>query len=352
MRYGLFYLPTLLPATRAAGAERLRTLVDQVAHAEALGFESVWLAEHHFHSFGALLSAPAVIGAAIAQRTATIRIGTAVALLPYHNPLRVAEDYATLDCLSEGRLQFGIGHGFVKWEALTFGIALDDLRERFRENLEIILKAWSEPVLNHKGRFHDYRGVQVWPRPLQQPHPAVWMAATSTLESFELAGRRGFHLMLIPFLHETEELRLMVEAYLKARRAAGHDPSTARVIAVYHTHVGTSSAAARSVATAGLAQYHAAAAQTRGLTPGVAEPESYRSHEHHRAQMRNLTFDDMVVRNRVLVGSVAEIREKAALVRERLHLTDLAGNFALEGLADADVRAAMRRFMQEVAPEI
>ena len=82
-----------------------------------------------------------------------MRIGTAVLLLPYHNPLRVAEDYATLDCLSNGRLEFGIGHGFVKWEALTFGIPLDDLRDRFKENLEVVLKAWSEPKLNHKGRF-------------------------------------------------------------------------------------------------------------------------------------------------------------------------------------------------------
>ena len=141
MRYGLFYLPSSLPATRAEGSERLRTVVEQAWHGEQLGFHSVWLAEHHFHSFGGLFSATPVIAAAIAQRTTKIRIGTAVILLPYHNPIRVAEDYATLDCLSQGRLEFGVGHGFVKWEALTFGIPLDELRERFQENLEMILKA-------------------------------------------------------------------------------------------------------------------------------------------------------------------------------------------------------------------
>ena len=98
MRFGLFYLPSSLPATRAAGAERLHAIVEQVSYGEQLGFDSVWLAEHHFHSFGGLFSATPVIGAAIAQRTTTIRIGTAVILLPYHNPIRVAEDYATLDC--------------------------------------------------------------------------------------------------------------------------------------------------------------------------------------------------------------------------------------------------------------
>jgi natural product biosynthesis luciferase-like monooxygenase protein len=352
MRYGLFYLPSSLPATRAGGAERLRAIVEQTGYAEQLGFDSVWLAEHHFHPFGGLFSATPVIGAAIAQRTSNIRIGTAVILLPYHNPIRVAEDYATLDCLSQGRLEFGIGHGFVKWEALTFGIPLEELRDRFRENLEVVLKAWSEPILHHKGRFYEYHGVEVWPRPLQQPHPTVWMAATTSVESFELSGRHGFHMMLIPFLHEVEELRPKVEAYLSARRAAGHNPSTARVLAVYHAYVGDSSGEARAAAAQGLAEYNAAAIQAHSLTPGMADPESYRSHERHRSQMRQLTFEDMVARSRVLVGSAEEVQEQVEYVRERLYLTDVAGNFAMGGITDAQARASMRRFMEQVAPKV
>ncbi|HSK29689.1 MAG TPA: LLM class flavin-dependent oxidoreductase, partial [Candidatus Limnocylindria bacterium] len=175
MRYGIFYLPVLTPADRADGPGRFHTIVEQAAYGEALGFDSVWLAEHHFHSFGGTLSSPPVIGAAIAQRTSKIRIGTAVTLLPYHNPLRIAEDYATLDCLSRGRLDFGIGHGFIKWESLTFGTPLEDLRHRFKENLDIILKAWSEPKFSHKGRSHQYDNVEMLPRPVQKPYPAVWM---------------------------------------------------------------------------------------------------------------------------------------------------------------------------------
>ena len=352
MRFGLFYLPSSLPATRAEGAERLRAVVEQAGYGEELGFDSVWLAEHHFHSFGGLFSATPVIGAAIAQRTAKMRIGTAVILLPYHHPLRIAEDYATLDCLSGGRLEFGVGHGFVKWEALTFGIPLEELRDRFRENLDVILKAWTEPVLNHQGRFHQFRGVEVWPRPAQEPHPTVWMAATTSVESFELSGRYGFHMMLIPFLNEVEELRLKVEAYFKARRAAGHAASTARVLGVYHAYVGESSAEAQAAGAQGLAEYNSAAAQAHGLTPGMADPESYRSHDRHRAQIRELTFADLVARSRVLVGAAEEVREKVAYLRERLYLTDLAGNFALGGLTDAQARASMRRFIEKVAPRI
>jgi natural product biosynthesis luciferase-like monooxygenase protein len=352
MRYGIFYLPSLSQADHENAGDRLHSIVDQSVHAEELGFASVWLAEHHFHSFGGILSSPTVIGAAIAQRTTKIRIGTAVTLLPYHDPLRLAEDYATLDCLSNGRLDFGIGHGFVKWESLTFGVALEELRERFQENLAIILKAWSGGTFNHEGRFHRYENVEVLPRPAQRPHPTVWMGATSTAESFEFAGRSGFHLMLIPFLHELDELRALVKVYLKSRRAVGHDMSSARIIAMYHIYVGASSSEARATAEPALAAYHTAAAEARNLTQGIPEPESYRTHDEHRAKMRRLTFTDLVEQNRVLVGSAAEVREKVAHVRERLSLTDLAGNFALGSLPDASTRATLRRFMEEVAPRV
>ncbi len=352
MRYGIFFLPFLGPSDYANGSDRLSTIVEQAAYGEALGFDSVWLAEHHFHSFGGSLSSPAVIGAAVAQRTNKIRIGTAVTLLPYHNPLRIAEDYATLDCLSQGRLEFGIGHGFVKWESLTFGIPLEELRERFQENLAIILKAWREPIFGHQGRFYRYDKVALLPRPVQQPNPAIWLGATSTAASFDLAGRSGFHLMLIPFLHELGELRALVDVYLQARHGAGHDPATARVVAMYHIYVGANSQEAYATAKPALAEYHAAAAQARNLAQHVPEPESYRSHDEHRSKMRNLSFNDLVTQNRVLVGDAVEVREKVAYVRERLHLTDLAGNFALGGLPDTPTRDAQRRFVEEVVSRL
>jgi len=352
MRYGLFYLPSSLPASRVDGASRLQKIIDQTCFGENLGFESVWLAEHHFHSFGGLFSATPVIGAAIAQQTSKMRLGTAVILLPYHNPLRIAEDYATLDCLSNGRLEFGVGHGFVKWEALTFGIPLEELRDRFKENLEVVLQAWSETSVNYRGKFYQYSDVEVWPRPVQEPHPAVWMAATTSVESFEYSGRCGFHMMLIPFLNEVEELRGKMQVYFDARRAAGHDPATARVLGVYHAYVGESSAAARTAAEVGLAEYHSAASRAHSLTPGMADPASYRSHEKHRAAIKQLSFAELVAQSRVLVGDTAEVQQQVEYVRERLYLTDLAGNFALGGLSDAAARASMRRFMEEVAPKI
>ena len=136
----------------------------------------------------------------------------------------------------------------------------------------------------------------------------------------------------------------MVRAYKQARQSAGHDSASARVIAMYHIYVGESAAEARATAEPALADYHAAAAQARNLTQGIPEPESYRTHDEHRAKMRKLTFKDLVDQSRVLVGSASEVRGKVAQVRERLHLTDLAGNFALGSLPDQPTRATLRRF--------
>jgi len=156
-------------------------------------------------------------------------------------------------------------------------------------------------------------------------------------------------MMLIPFLNEVEELRGKMQVYFDARRAAGHDPATARVLGVYHAYVGESSAAARTAAEVGLAEYHSAASRAHSLTPGMADPASYRSHEKHRAAIKQLSFAELVAQSRVLVGDTAEVQQQVEYVRERLYLTDLAGNFALGGLSDAAARASMRRFMEEVA---
>lgn len=352
MRWGLFYLPTSLPEKPGQGADAYRTILEQVRYAEGLGFESVWLAEHHFQAFGGMFASPAVLGAAIAQHTRRMRIGTAVILLPYHNPIRTAEDYATLDLLSNGRLEFGVGHGFLKWEGLNFGLALEESRERFREHLDIVLNAWTQPSVSHKGRFYEYNNLAVWPRPLQQPHPPVWMSATTTIDSFEFSGRQGYEMMVIPFLHDVEDLRGKVEAYLAARKAAGYDPLTARIVAAYHIYVGANAAEARSSGSMGVMEYIETAAAGHKLTSQLDDPESFQSHHAHRAAMKTLGYHDLLERRRVVVGTPAEVRDQLGYLRERLHLTDVAGLFALGGLTDARARASMRRFMEDVAPHV
>jgi natural product biosynthesis luciferase-like monooxygenase protein len=352
MRFGLFYLPTSVTDNPRDAARGYREIIDQVAYAEGLGFDSVWLAEHHFHPFGGMFSSPVAIGAAIAERCRRIRIGTAVALLPYHNPIRVAEDFATLDLLSDGRLDFGVGAGFVKWEAMNFGASLDDIRDRFREHLEIILAAWTQPELGYAGTFHRFERLAVWPKPLQRPHPPVWVGVTATPESFRMAGRLGYNLMLIPFLHELEELREKVLLYLEAFDKAGHDRARRRIGATYHLHVGENAARAREDGRFGVMEYIGSSGKAHALTPDLADPSSYQAHTANRALMRSLSFEELVERGRVILGDANEVLERAQHVTQRLFVTDLVGDFALGGLSDAAVRESMRRFMERVAPSL
>src|SRR5688572_28218081 len=137
MRFGLFYLPSYPSQGGPAPAGLLNEIVEQAVLAEQLGLEGIWLAEHHFHGFGGMIPNPAALGCAIAARTQRLRIGTAVALLPYHHPLRLAEDYAMLDALSEGRLDFGVGTGFLRWENEIWGAPLETARAKFAESLDV-----------------------------------------------------------------------------------------------------------------------------------------------------------------------------------------------------------------------
>jgi len=350
MRFGLFYLPTYPSTVGPAPPDLLREIVEQAVLAEALGFEGVWLAEHHFHGFGGVLSSPAAVGCAIAARTRRLRIGTAVVLLPYHHPLRVAEDYATLDVLSEGRFDFGVGTGFLRWENEVWHAPLETARAKFAEALEIVLRAWTEPELAYAGQFTRFPPLTVLPRPVQQPHPPVWLAATTTPETFQLAGQRGYHLMLIPFLHEVAELREKVALYREALRAAGHDPATREVLGAYHVYVGPDRATSRAVAAEGLNRYRAAAGEIHARTAHLPLPAAFSAHVRSRGEVRTLDIDTLLAQRRVIAGPPAECIEVLASLREDLGLTYLAANVCLGGLEMAEVRRVMERLATQVMP--
>ena len=206
MKFGILFLPTYVPELDGSEAQAYQNMLEQVDRAEALGFEGVWLTEHHFQYYGGLVPAPPILAAAIAQRTRRIRLGMAVTLLPFHRPVRVAEDLAMVDILSGGRLDWGVGRGFLNWEYQNLGVAVEESRDRFAECLDIVLKAWTEDSFTDQGRFHQYRDLSVVPRPIQRPHPPIWFAASASDESFILAGRRGYNLMTIPHTHAADDI--------------------------------------------------------------------------------------------------------------------------------------------------
>jgi alkanesulfonate monooxygenase SsuD/methylene tetrahydromethanopterin reductase-like flavin-dependent oxidoreductase (luciferase family) len=160
------------------------------------GYDAVWLAEHHFSSFSVCPSVH-MMGTLAAARTTRLRIGTGVSLAPFYHPLRLAEEVALLDVLSGGRVNWGAGRGFARVEFENFGVPPEESTSRFHEAVDIVLGAWTEERLSFQGAHFRFDGVEVLPKPLQQPHPPVWMAATSE-GAIGWAAGRGFSILMDP----------------------------------------------------------------------------------------------------------------------------------------------------------
>ncbi|MBM3526606.1 MAG: LLM class flavin-dependent oxidoreductase [Alphaproteobacteria bacterium] len=176
-------------------SQGFKEYVDYCIEAEALGYTSIFTVEHHFTGFGQV-SATLNLLTWVAARTSALRLGTAVTVLPWHNPVLLAEQAATLDLLSGGRLDFGVGKGYRQPEFSGFSIPMAEADERFEEGLEIILKSWtSEERFSHRGKYWRFDNIIVEPPTAQKPHPPIWMAAGSP-DSIRKVARRGCKLLL------------------------------------------------------------------------------------------------------------------------------------------------------------
>ncbi|HUB14478.1 MAG TPA: LLM class flavin-dependent oxidoreductase, partial [Acetobacteraceae bacterium] len=213
-----------------AGLERF-SIMDEA------GYDAVWLAEHHFSSFSVCPSVH-MMGTMAAARTKRLRVGTAVSLAPFYNPLRLAEEVALLDVLSGGRVNWGAGRGFERSEFAAFNIPGEESGPRFHETVDIVLKAWTSQRLSYEGRFYRYDDVEVLPKPLQAPHPPVWMAASS-IPAIEWAASQGHSILMDPHASREDLIRKRRHYALKLAEAgfsdAGRSIPMARLVAVDET---------------------------------------------------------------------------------------------------------------------
>jgi alkanesulfonate monooxygenase SsuD/methylene tetrahydromethanopterin reductase-like flavin-dependent oxidoreductase (luciferase family) len=166
------------------------------------GYDAVWLAEHHFSTYSVCPSVH-ILGTHVAARTKNLRIGTAVSLAALYHPLRLAEEVALLDVLSGGRVNWGAGRGFDPTEFRAFGVDSKQSRERYFENVQIVLGAWTSDRLTFHGRFHDFEDIEVLPKPLQKPHPPTWLASTSP-DAIELSASHGYDILMDPHSSHAE----------------------------------------------------------------------------------------------------------------------------------------------------
>jgi alkanesulfonate monooxygenase SsuD/methylene tetrahydromethanopterin reductase-like flavin-dependent oxidoreductase (luciferase family) len=230
MRFGLFGSAA---ARRGSGefdsAEGFRDFIEYNIEAEALGFHSTFVVEHHFTGFGQV-SATLNLLTWLGARTTTLRLGTAVTVLPWHNPVLLAEQAATLDLLSGGRLDFGVGKGYRYNEFHGFGVPIAESDARFEEALDLLLKGWtSDRPFSHHGKYWTFNDIVVEPPSARKPHPVVWMGAGSE-RSIRDVARRGFNLLLGQYA-SPDDVAANICLYREAVEAQGRvfDPMSVAV---------------------------------------------------------------------------------------------------------------------------
>jgi alkanesulfonate monooxygenase SsuD/methylene tetrahydromethanopterin reductase-like flavin-dependent oxidoreductase (luciferase family) len=331
---------------RMPAAARYRQMVELGVTAEAAGFALVCVGEHHLCDY--ILSAPPVVLAAIGERTRRIRLGTGVTLLGSLDPVRVAEDYATVDVLSNGRLELVAGRGILRRTYADFGFDPADSRALFEESLALLLQVWSEPVVTWRGRFRaPLDGVTVQPRPLQQPHPPVWVGGGSSAESIDLAARLGLPLLLPSVLAAPEVFRPLVDRYRERFTATVHGAKP-RVGAVSHAHVARDSETARARWRPHHLHYLEWVANE--LVPWAGAnvgPGGAPMPQHVR-----FDFEQLCEKGPALCGSPAEVVERMSAIREALGLDLHLVMFDHGGLPEALLRDSFERFGTEVLPRV
>lgn len=225
------------PGRRGPLEEVYARALERIEIMDRTGFDAVWLAEHHFTTYSVCPSVH-MVGTLAAARTRRLRIGTAVSLAALYHPLRLAEEVALLDLLSGGRVNWGAGRGFARSEFNAFGVPPEESADRFREAVEIVLKAWTEERFTYKGTHFSFDDIELLPKPLQQPHPPIWMAATSE-PAIDWAASRGFSILMDPH-SSTKELGAKRRRYGDKLAEAGfaeggRDIPMARLLALAST---------------------------------------------------------------------------------------------------------------------
>ena len=288
-------------------------------------------------------------GSYLAARTRRIRIGLAVLILPFYNPLLLAEEAALTDLLSNGRLDFGIGRGYQWSEYLALGIPMQESRERFREALDIILEAWKGERFSYQGKYYQVSNVAVHPQPVQKPNPPIWLAAVSP-PTAELAGREGFN-VLFAQTQSFKNLKEMYDLYMTHWVAAGRDPAKAQTRVARSVYVTETDREARQEMSKAYRWFLEAQQAVTTPPDGNWEliPESYRHYRENFPKLSKLTYDfiwDQVG----LHGPPERVRERIAMLEREVNLNYLICWMSMGGLDHVKAMASMERFAQEVMP--
>lgn len=319
--------------------------------AEVQGFDGIWLAERHFSPPGGAAltssvgSAPLLVATAIATRTSRITIGTAVILLPLGHPVRLAEEVATLDHLSQGRLHLGVGRSSFPRAYDGYNIPYGESRDRFQEYLDIMRLAWTQEQFSYHGAFYACTDLEVIPKPYQHPHPPLHYAASSR-ETFVAIGAMGLPLLVALIGNPVSELEPMISAYRTAWKTAGH-PGEGEIRLRLPVYLANTQSQAESDPHPSAMPYY-----DRLRQGYLRSLQGYESAERERraAQLAAFSYDE-ILQERVVFGTPKDVARRLCALQESLGLS----GFIIEpniggGLCPELIDHSMALFTREVAP--
>jgi alkanesulfonate monooxygenase SsuD/methylene tetrahydromethanopterin reductase-like flavin-dependent oxidoreductase (luciferase family) len=348
MKFGLFYQLPCGPTQDEV--TRYHETIEQIAYADELGFDVAWLAELHFNRPFSIMPAPLLLATAIAQHTKRIRLGTAVALLSLQHPIRAAEDAATVDILSNGRLEFGIGRGTIALHFQGFNILRDASRERFEEALTIITHAWTRETCSFSGKYFQIPETAVAPKPLQKPHPPLRIAANSP-ETAVFAGTHRHPILVAATIHPFPELPNHIAGYRDAFNAAGHQAAQQDVAVAFKLFVSDNTEQARHAVEESTMHYFRTVSHQAKLGQRD-QGTSYAYLREVRQRFDTVTWDE-IDRTMGIYGSPETCIRKITEAHRLCGMNQLICWFNPGGLVPhKQVLASMRRFAQDVLPAV
>src|SRR5712671_2233094 len=308
MEFGIQFFPAVGPDQKPAD-QYWREALELTQLAERLGFTNVRTVEHYFLSYGGYSPDPLIFLSAAAAVTRSIRLITGAVLPVFNNPLKLAGQIGMVDAISGGRLEVGFARAFLPHEFARFGISMDESRARFDEGVEQIRRLLEEENVTAQGRFHSFDKVTSLPRPTQKPRPPFWIAALSTRDSFENAGRLGHHLMGIPLAGA--QMAELMKVYRDAWRAAGH-PGQGRVMLAFHMFCAETREKAAEIAREPLNIYLKSIVNAASdWIAGVASKD-YPNYQKMIEIIAKETFESQVEKGGAWIGTPDDIRKAVA----------------------------------------
>ena len=347
MQFGYFTLSdNHYENNRRSANQFVNDILAEAVYAEELGYNSAWIGEHHFNSLG-VLSCPDLVLANVAARTKKIRLAPAVTVLPLHHPIRVAEQWATLDLISNGRVDWAAGRGYDRREYEPFKVDFSDNQAIFEEGMELVRRLWSSggERISHRGKYYQFEDVRITPQPVQKPIPAY--VASFSQPSIELAARLGCGLIVAPFAAAMTFGGLQKVSQLYKETCAKHGTKPQRLMCSYFTHFADNKEQEAAQRARQIRYYKECVIPALPGDPKTAPP-TYRYFVDMVARLEKVRPEDLT-ENSVLLGSPQQITDTLKKV-QAAGFDEVILYFNVGLKPHQQVKEEMARFKEQVKP--